>query len=288
MRKISIKKGGNFKLVNEKVFRRQSPSVVTRERKNLLQMENVRDQEKSKLSVSKVASPSRTSITRRYSVASTLDQRKSSLVAPASVIRRARSKSTSIITTRNNADNQQSVLKSTLLAPLAAVKLQKNSKSSSHSRFSVKENGNRRRASEPTLECYSRPSGSMESAQNNFLFVPVNIGKWRSKSKSPIRRQTAAHRNTDEASSTVFGKRNSCADVFSTWEISMATLATIKRKGKSKQLHLRKNGLNEQSEKIPEIPETPYEDISSVLNNGFSSDFENTLKSLRNDIKFHY
>lgn len=271
--------------MNEKVFRRQSPSFVTRERKNLLQMENVRDQEKSKLSVSKVASPSRRSIARRYSAASTLDQRKSSLVAPASgVIRRARSKSTSIITTRNNADNQQSVLKSTLLAPLGAVKLQKNSKSSSHSRFSVKENGNRRRASEPTLECYSRPSGSMESAQNNFLFVPVNIGKWRSKSKSPIRRQTAYHRNTDEASSTVFGKRHSCADVFSTGEISMATLATIKRKGKSKQLHLRKNGLNEQSEKIPEIPETPYEDINSVLNNGFSSDFENTLKLLRSEI----
>ncbi|CAC5357425.1 unnamed protein product [Mytilus coruscus] len=312
-----IRKEEILKVENEHVFKRQSSSVVTRERKDIIPMENVRDQEKSKRSVSKVSSPSRSSITRRYSSASTLDQIKSSVIAPVSgVIWRARSKSTSIIT-RNNAENQQSVLRGTLLAPIAAVKLRNNSKSSSHSRSCIKENGKtnstlnrfitplpavkwratfrssmKRRASEPTIKCYNRQltrsSDSRESVQKDSLFVPLTIGKLRSKSKSPIRRQTASPKKPDVASLSVLGRRNSYAGVFSTAEISMTSLATIKRKEKSKQLHIRKNGLIEQSEKIPEIPETVSEDIDSVLNNGFSSDFENTLKSLRTEIKFRH
>lgn len=101
------------------------------------------------------------------------------------------------------------------------------------------------------------------------MIVPVAATKWRSKSMSPNRREAS------EVSISNVKRKTSISHVQTSTQIVMA-MSKWGRKSKMNLALKKENAINEET-----VREDPEEPPNSILNNGFSTDFENVLKSCR-------
>lgn len=126
----------------------------------------------------------------------------------------------------------------------------------------------RRRSSDSNM-LTSQINNSQNQVSKGALCVPMIAKKWRSKSISPCKAEKEEPLRSIE-------KRRSSLSVLQTSTKMMMMMSKWRGKSKMRLKAQKDSAIDEEP-----VIEEPEEPINSILNNGFSSDFENALKTFR-------